>query len=289
MPRKIEFKVGLFVTITTLLIVASIAFIAYKKDVFTKVYTYTLSTNSGDGITEGLSVEFSGFKIGQVYSLELNNDATVLVKIIIPHQHIKWIKNDSAFTLDRPLIGAARIVVTTNNLSSPALSTRKVVPLININNINELIKSVHPIIQKVDHTATNIEKITTSFAGKKSLVEMAVGKQESIDAIHESISKTKDILTKVDVITAKTDENIYGNDGLLAQISILLKDLIGKFKKLDTTIDNVNKISSNAADSTKDLEKTRVELDAMIQSIGNLVTEIDKKIPFKKEPKMKLP
>lgn len=289
MLKKIEFKVGLFVTITTLLIVAAILFVAYKKDVFTNVYTYTLSTNSGDGITEGLSVEFSGFKIGKVYSLDLNEDGTVLVKIKIPQQHIKWIKKDSTFTLDRPLIGTARIVVTTTNLNSPELPPEKVVPLASVNSVNELLKTVQPILKKFDHTAANMEKITASFAGKKSLVEMTIGKQESIDAIHESLSKIKDILKNVDVLTAKADEKIYGNDGILAQVSAILKDVIGKLKKLDTTIDNVNKISSNAADSTKDLEKTRVELDETIQSIGDLVTEIDKKIPFKKEPKIKLP
>jgi phospholipid/cholesterol/gamma-HCH transport system substrate-binding protein len=289
MPRKIEFKVGLFVTITTLLIVASLAFIAYKKGVFTHVYTYTLSATSGDGLTEGLPVEFSGFKIGQVYSLELSDDGSVSVKIRIPQRHAKWIRNDSAFTLDRPIIGSARIVVTTPNLNSPELPPEKVVPLVRLDSIDELIKTMQPIIQKIDRTATNIEKTTAAFAGKKSLVEMAIGKKESVDALYESINKTRDILTKVDKITAKTDEKLYGDAGLLAQVSAILKDLIGKLKKLDTTIDNVNKITSNAADSTEDLGKTKAELDAMIQSLGDLVKEIDRRIPFKKEPRMKLP
>ena len=37
MIQRIEFKVGLFITITSLLIMASIGYVAYKKGVFSKV------------------------------------------------------------------------------------------------------------------------------------------------------------------------------------------------------------------------------------------------------------
>jgi phospholipid/cholesterol/gamma-HCH transport system substrate-binding protein len=56
MAQRIEFKVGLFITITSLLIMASIGYVAYKKGVFSKVYTYTLSSKTGENLTEGMPV-----------------------------------------------------------------------------------------------------------------------------------------------------------------------------------------------------------------------------------------
>jgi ABC-type transporter Mla subunit MlaD len=59
--------------------------------------------------------------------------------------------------------------------------------------------------------------------------------------------------------------------------------------KIDATFDNINKVSSEAADSTKDLRALRNELDETVTAIGNLADEIDRKIPFKNRPEIKLP
>ena len=82
----------------------------------------------------------------------------------------------------------------------------------------------------------------------------------------------------------------YGNDGVLPLVRNILKDIIAKLEKIDAAIDNVVKISTDTADSTKDLKLLRAEIDATVNSIGKLINEIDKKIPFKKEPEViKLP
>jgi len=56
MPRNIQFKVGLFIIITSVMIVAFIGYVAYKKGVFAKEHTYTLSSKSGENLTEGMPV-----------------------------------------------------------------------------------------------------------------------------------------------------------------------------------------------------------------------------------------
>ena len=89
--QRIEFKVGLFITITSLLIMASIGYVAYKKGVFSKFHTYTLSSQTGENLTEGMPVAVWGFTIGRVSSLELNDQGTVLIQIKIPERHIRMI------------------------------------------------------------------------------------------------------------------------------------------------------------------------------------------------------
>jgi len=69
MLKRVEFKVGLFVVLTSLLIITSITYLAYSKGFFTKDYIYTLSSKTGEDLTEGPPVVFSGFKIGKVEAL----------------------------------------------------------------------------------------------------------------------------------------------------------------------------------------------------------------------------
>lgn len=316
MNQRIEFKVGLFIALTAALLTASIGFVAYKKGIFSKDYTYTLSSMTGENLTEGMPVVFWGFKIGRVSAMELT-EGGVLVQIKIPERHNRVIREDSKFVLDRPLIGSPRVVVTTSNLNGPPLSPRSVPQITVSNDINELIKQVQPIAQKMDRIAAsvatvtenladpngdvnrilrNAEMITARFTKKESLLEMAVGSPESVKSIHESLNSIKDItahaddiVRKVDAMAAKTDTEIYGHDGVLPHVRDILRDLLGKLSKLDTTLDNINKVSGEAVDSTRDLRVLRTELDEAVDAIGNLAEELDRKIPFKAKPEIKLP
>ena len=282
MPKKTEFKVGLFIVITSALIIAAVGYLAYSKGFFTREYIYTLSSKTGEDISEGMPVLFSGFKIGRVETVELNDQGLLLIKIRVPEQHTKWIRSSSTFSLYKPLIGSSRLIVTTENLSSPALSPKTIPEITIINDINETINKGQPTLVKLDKIVTNIEKITANLAKKETLIEMAVGTPESAKSVDESLKKIKDILVK-------TDEQLYGVDGTLPLIRKILKDIIVKLEKLNAALDNAVKISADASDSTKDLKLLRAEIDSTVNSIGKLVNDFDKILPSKKEPEIKLP
>jgi len=317
MIQKIELKVGLFLIIASVMIAVSIGYVAYKKDFFANIHTLTLAAKSGEDLTEGMPVVFSGFKIGTVHALELSKDGSVLITIKIPERHIKWLRTDSQFIVNKPLIGSARIVVVTDNLQSPILSSAQVPEVTNVSDINETIKQARPLLDKVNRIASNVETITATAAApqgsiqkmlahteklmntlaqKKSILEMAISNDESLDALYAAMKKTKDItaqvegiLQKADTMAAKTDAMVFGDEGTLPTINKSLKDVVAKLQKLNTTVDNINKLSTDAAASTSDLKGLREQIDATVFSLNELVKEIEQKIPFKKAPEIKLP
>ena len=316
MMQRIEFKVGLFLVITTLLLLAAIGYVAYQKGLFSKDYTYTLSSMTGENLTEGMPVVFWGFRIGRVSAMELT-ERGVLVRIKVPERHNRVIRADSKFVFDKPLIGSPRIIVTTGNLTGPPLSPQFIPELTVSNDINELIKQVQPIAAKMDQIAANVatitanladpegdvnrilreaETITNRFAKKESILEMVVSNPQSIESIHASLIRINEItrrvagiVQKVDGLAEKGDAEIYGSEGVLPLVRNILRDLIGKLAKVDTPLSNINQVTGEAADATKDLKALRNELDAAVVAIGSLADELDRKIPFKAKPEIKLP
>lgn len=314
--QKVELKVGLFIIITTLLILASIGYVAHKKGVFSTVYTYTLSSKTAENLTQGMPVVFWGFNIGQVSGMELT-DQGVLIQIKIPERNNRVIRANSRFVLDKPLFGSSRIIVTTDNMNDPPLSP-KVYPEITVSNdINELIKRIQPIAEKLDKIAAHVETITANLADpqgevnrilknvetltahlskKESLLEMAVGTKESVQSIQDILANVQTvtmridgILKQVDALAGKGDEQIYGRDGVFPLVRHILRDLLAKLGKIDVSLENLNKITGEAADSTKDLKLLRSNLDEAVKAIGTLVDDLDRIIPFKAEPEIKLP
>ena len=302
MKRKREFRVGLFVLLTTLLIVCSIFYVAYKKGFFETEHTYTLYAISGEGLTEGMPVLFSGFKIGRVTNLELDDKGLVQIKISVSNRHTKWIRQNSQFSMVRPFIGAARINVYTDNLAAPPLSSDTRSEVLIVDDINELINKAQPIVAKLNEIANNIgnitgnlanqngnvnkiigntEKITTTFSDKKSIIELVVGEKESVRSIHQSIRHIESILEH-------TDEQVYRQGGTLPLLNNILKDVLAKLEKLDTTVDNINTISTNTVDATQDLKVLRSEIDATVTAVKSLSRKIDG-ILSGREKEIKLP
>jgi phospholipid/cholesterol/gamma-HCH transport system substrate-binding protein len=227
------------------------------------------------------------------------------------------IRADSKFVLDKPLIGSPRILVQTADLNGSPLSAQTIPELTESNDINEIIKRAQPIVDKADRIMANIERITANlsdptgkvnrilqdtetliarFSKKESLLEMVIDDPESIQSLHEAIRKLGDItgradgiLKRVDAMAGKTDEELYGRDGVLQQFRNILGDLLAKLAKIDATFDNINKISAEATESTKDLKALRNQLDETISAIGSLANEIDRMIPFKTRPEIILP
>ncbi len=316
MPLKTEFKVGLFIVITTLLILASIGYVAYKKDVFSKVYTYTLSSDTGENITVGTPVVFWGFNIGKVSSMELTENS-VLIQIKIPERNNRVIRTGSRFVLEKPLLSSSRIIVYTDNLNALPLQATAVPQLTASDDINELLKRVQTIAEKIDSIAGNMtaitgdmadpqgdvnrilknaERVTSLLAEKESLLEMLVGNRESVKTAREIIDnagdamvRTDGIIAKIDTLTSKADEQLYGGDGVFTLLRDILSDLTAKLEKVQTTIDNLNEVSGNTADATKDLTALRSDIDEAVMSIRVLVEDLDSIIPFKDESEIKLP
>jgi len=300
-------KVGLFVSVTSILIIVAIALGAYKKGFFEREESYILASKTGEGIKEGMPVIFSGFNIGKVVSSDLNDKGIVLVKITVLKRHTQWIHADSKFTLEKPLFSTPRIVITTENLTSPLLSPKETPVLTEVSDINELIKRGQPILDQVKQIVEHVDMIVRNLAdpegdmhkilsntqkltAKKSLVEMAVNDPKSVQAVNESLIKLRDTMVKLDSLAGKTDEQLYGNDGALPLVRNILKDILLKLRKLNVTVDNINKITTDASDSTKDLKYLRGELDNTVNTIGELVNKLDKILSsFKNEPEFKLP
>lgn len=289
MVKNVELKVGIFIFISLILIISSLLFVAYKKGYFSESSLFHLSSSSGDGLSEGTSVVFSGFEIGKVSKLELSPSGLVLITIKTSKEHSRWIRESSSFILEKPLMGFPKIIVTTPDLNSSILSTTKIVHIKTIDGINEAIAKVQPVLEKIEVIVKNVETITASLANKKSLAAMATGDNSSGQDLAQILTQSATlsaslhtVIEKANKITDTTDEKLYGEGGVF-------DDLKSSLFKLDETLKKTSQISSDVAASTADLVKLRAELDNAVKNANNLILEIDSKIPLKPKAEVKLP
>lgn len=308
--NKLHFKVGVFAAVSLLLAAAFIVYLLHARGFFEKTFHLQLAAASADGVAPGVPVVFSGIEIGRVTTLGLNDSGGVVIRAEFLGRNAKWLKETSTFILDKPLVGGAKIRVESPDLKAPALADNATMLLLTSDISKEipvLVDRVKAILANVEHltrkdgeinaTLANVQTVTGRMTGEYGMLEGLLGSPEKARAVTDSLDKTRALVTKLDGMTARTDQWLFAPNGMaeqtrasLAQVRLMLNDAQSSLKKADAVMANAVAISANVKDGTQDLATLRAEIDDAVRKANGLISEINRKWPFARQPpEVKLP
>lgn len=311
-----HFKVGLFAAASLLLAGVFLVYLLHARGFFEDTFHLQIAAASADNIAPGVPIVFSGIEIGKVTTLELNEAGGIVIHATFLERNAKWLKENSTFILDKPLVGGARIRVDSPDLDAPPLSDHSTV-LLQTSDISReipvLVERVKAILENVDRltrkdgalqmTLANVQTVTGRMTGEHGILEGVLGSPEKARAVTDSLDRTRDLITrldglalKMDGMAAKTDQWLFAEGGMaeqvktsLIQVRAMLDDAQASLKKADALMANAVEISANVKDGTQDIAKLRAEIDDAVRKANALVNEINKKWPFARDPEVKLP
>jgi phospholipid/cholesterol/gamma-HCH transport system substrate-binding protein len=314
--NKLHFKVGLFAIASLLLAGVFLVYLLHARGFFENTFHLQLAAASADGVEPGVPVVFSGIEIGRVTTLGLNDSGGIIIHAAFFERNAKWLKENSTFTLDKPIVGGAKIRVDSPDLNAPALPDNSTMLLLTSDiskEIPALVERVKAILDNVEHltrkdgefntTLANVQTITGRMTGEYGMLESILGSPEKARTVTESLDKTRALITKLDGLAlkmdglaAKADQWLFSQNGVadqtresLVQIRLMLNDAQSSLKKADVLMTNAVAISSDVKEGTQDIAALRAEIDDAVRKASALVNEINKKWPFARDPEMKLP
>jgi len=308
--NKLHFKVGLFTVVTLLLGAAFMVYLLYARGYFEHAFRLQLAAASADGVAPGVPLVFSGIEVGSVTSLGLNDGGGIVIQLELPKRHAKWLRLDSVYTLDRPLLGSPRISIDSGNLDGDALPENSTMLLLTPDigkEIPVLIEQVKTILANVEHltrkdgdanaTLANMKTVTGRMTGEYGMLEGVLGSPEKARAVTDTLEQTRALITKLDGMAGKTDQWLFAQNGVadstresLAQVRLMLIDAQSSLKKADALMTNAVAISADVKGSTQDLDKLRAEIDDAVRKANTLLNTVNNKWPFApRDPEVKLP
>lgn len=314
--NNLHFKVGLFTAASLLLAGIFLVYLLHARGFFEDSFHLQLAAASADGVAPGVPVVFSGIEIGRVTTLELNDSGGIVIHAEFLERDAKWLKENSTFTLDKPLVGGARIRVDSPDLDAPALPDHSTMLLLSSDiskEIPALVERVKAILDNVEHltrkdgeinaTLANVKVVTERMTGEYGMLESILGSPENARTVTDSLDKTRALITKLDGLAlkmdgmaGKADAWLFDPDGMaeqtkasLAQVRLMLDDAQASLKKADAVMANAVAISADVKEGTQDIAALRAEIDDAVRKANALVNEINKKWPFARAPEVKLP
>ena len=119
--RSLRLKAAALLLSLLIVVLAIGSYILYARGAFEQTRTVELRTDDASGVEVGMDVHFAGFPIGRITRISLGDDGYARIILSVPERDGKWLRVSSVFTLERGLVGGAKIRAYTGVLDDPPL------------------------------------------------------------------------------------------------------------------------------------------------------------------------
>jgi phospholipid/cholesterol/gamma-HCH transport system substrate-binding protein len=306
-PQNLEAKAALLLALFVALVAATVLYILYARGSFEATQRLVLVADDSEGVRVGMDMTFSGFPIGRVRRIELAPDGSARIVIDVPVKDARWLRESSVFTLARSLVGGAALKAYSGVLSDPPLpdgAERRVLVGDATAELPRLVSDVRELVANLTRLTGAESSLALSLANVQTITERATGPRgatgllmNEADAkqISAALQRVNTLLARIDGMAAKADAQVLGPQGLVneskagvAQLNALLADARQTLKKVDAVLAEAQGVASNVRGATNDLDTLRGEVDATVRKVEQLVDEVNRKWPFKRETELQL-
>ncbi len=306
---NIEVKAVLLLLLMLALIFGTVAYVLYARGAFESTQELVLLADDSEGVVAGMDMTFSGFPIGRVRRVELATGGNARILIDVPRKDARWLRTSSMFTMESSLVGNTKIRAYSGILTDPPLqdgAERTVLRGDTAAEIPKLVAMVKELTQNLigmtaensslNTSLANVQSVTETLKGPGGTLKVLLGDEAKAKQFVTALERANALLLKLDGLAAKTDQQVFGEKGLLSdtqatvqQVSATLNAVRASLQKLDAVLVEAQAVASNTRAATTDLGALRAEVDSSLRKVGQLVDEINRKWPFARSVELKLP
>lgn len=315
-PKNLQFRVGLLLGLTIMVAAGFLLYALYARGVFEATQRLTLLADNAEGVSIGMDLTFSGFPIGRVQRISLGEDGRARIEIEIPRKDARWLRSSSIFTLERGIVGGARIRAFTASLQDDPLpdnAERVVLRGDTQEEIPRMVATLRSLLENMEQVTGpggslqaslgNLRTITERLGGRHGALGAVLGNEDDAKKVIAAIDRANALLAslggvsrRLDGVVAKTDQRMFAAGGVVDgtqravdQANAILGELRESLKRVDRILADAQAVSGNAKAATEDLAQLRAEVDASLRKVSGLIDEINRKWPFQRDSEIRLP
>jgi len=266
--RHLEAIVGAFVLAAFAAIVSLVLFLGIDNDLFSKKYHLHFRTDSGAGFTRGMPVKLSGFRIGRIREISLDNQAKVVVRMRIDREYQKWIRADSTATLLREgLVGDSVVSISVGSPGSRELPGDDFLPFLPE---KELGKLAFELSDSVKTVLLEIRETVAYINDPRGDLQVTLGNIRRFSAnIEGSRQRVDTLLVTATGTVARVDPVM---DNLATAIDNVGRRLPVLLDRMEGTLSNTERISREFLKAT---EKGGPRIPPLLRGAEELVEDTD--------------
>ena len=218
--QKFKVRLGLFIAGGLALFVIAIFLIGKQKNLFNPVFKLRTSFYNVSGLQVGNNVRFSGINVGTVDNINIINDSTVRVDLLIRKNVQQFIKTDCEANIGSAgIIGDRILIITQGSYDAPVAKDGQKIASKEPSELDAIITSLKVTAGNAEIISDQLAEIMIKVNGGQG----TIGRLIQDTAIAENLSQT---MVNIKKSSKGLDENMQA-----AKHNFLLKGFFNKKAK----------------------------------------------------------
>jgi phospholipid/cholesterol/gamma-HCH transport system substrate-binding protein len=168
-PNK-NFKLGLFVIAGTAFLIIAMYFIGAKQNLFSNTFKIVVNFHNVDGLQAGNNVRFAGINVGTVDEVQILNDSSVQVSLMIEDQYKEYIKKNAIASIGTDgLMGNKLVNINSSHIPGAAIEEGDVIDSVHPIETEEMLRTLNKTNNDVSTIARNLRIITERVNNSNTL------------------------------------------------------------------------------------------------------------------------
>lgn len=272
--RGLLVKVSIFVLLAVIGVSLNLLFSGIKKGFFTPKSAIYFNAETGQDIKVGMPVKLSGFKIGTVSKLELDNKAQAQAEMMIENRYLALLKEDAVVSLKKEgVIGDSILEASRGSEDKKPLKAGATIEFERgggleqiandlrerlypaLDEINKLLKDANDPKGDVRQMLGNLRQFTADMQGTRARIDHLIGQVDEgvVNEVRPALRSVKQ--------SAENAEAMLGK---------LNQELPGMLKKVDTSLDNLHKTSETLKSA---IDNSAPQLTGIVGETRGLVSD----------------
>ncbi|MCX7546726.1 MlaD family protein [Xanthomarina sp. F1114] len=258
--KKETFNLGLFVVIGLVIFITAIYFIGEHKNMFDKTFTVSANFNNVNGLMQGNNVRYSGINVGTVKNINMINDSTINVELIINEKMVQHIKKDAIATIGSDgLVGNMLVNIIPGEGSAAPISQGDVISTYTKIGTGEMLNTLNTTNENAALLTSKLLSIVDDITKGRGTLGMLINDSVAANDIKKTLNNLK-------LTSREANRTMLHLNSLISKID--LEESVAGVLLNDTT--EANKVRSIITN----LETSSVEIQTVITNLNETITNV---------------
>lgn len=255
-------RLGILVVVSTILLVLAAYFIGNRQNLFGNTFTINAVFKNVNGLQKGNNVRYSGIAIGTVNNIEMINDTTIIVNMVIQEKMMAHIRKNATASIGSdglvgsmivnivPGLGEAPLVENGDRIGSYSkIATKDMMSTLNVTNENAALLTADLLeitgaLKKGEGTLGLLLKDTVM---SKNLMQTSANLKKMSEEAHQSLRRINDLISEIEFEGSVADvligDSISGKkmEDILTNLETTSQKMVSISASLDSLSLNISK------------------------------------------------
>ncbi|PKV48349.1 phospholipid/cholesterol/gamma-HCH transport system substrate-binding protein [Aquimarina sp. MAR_2010_214] len=276
-----KLKLGVFVVIGTLLLIAALYSIGNRQNLFgSNIRIMTQFTNV-NGLELGNNVRYSGINVGIVSRIKMIGDTQIIVEMLIQENIGKHIKKDAVATIGSDgLVGNMIVNIIPRESKKPPVVSGDTIQSYSKIGTDDMLTTLNVTNENAALLTADLLKITTKIIEGNGTIGLLINDSVMAKDLKHTIFQLKNASTGASQAITELKDIISSMKQGQSVASVLLQDSLSG-QKMKTIVNNLEQSSVDISQITKNLNLVLKDMKEgkgalhYLTANPNLVKDID--------------